>query len=232
MPKNADPQNPISRRSFLKMTCVTTAAIATANLTLTACGSGDPEALAPAEGKTIDLPSYTFGDLKMDQRILVAYASGTGSTVGVAEAIGKTLAESGAAADVRPVKEDPAVDGYQSVVIGSAVNGGKWLPEALAYVEDHRQALNRVPVAVFCVHGMNTADDEQCRKKRLAYLDPVRVLIQPVDEAFFAGIGMNPDEGSWLARWAYRKFGGSLEGDCRDWNKIRAWAASLPEMLA
>ena len=40
----------------------------------------------------------------MSNKILVTYASRTGSTVGVAEAIGKTLAESGLQVDVRPMR--------------------------------------------------------------------------------------------------------------------------------
>lgn len=66
----------------------------------------------------------------MNKRILVTYATHTGSTVDVAAAIGETLGARGFAVDVRPVKENPSVDGYQAVVMGSAVNGAKWLPEA------------------------------------------------------------------------------------------------------
>ena len=41
----------------------------------------------------------------MSKQILVTYASRAGSTAGVAEAIGKTLAESGARVDVIPMNE-------------------------------------------------------------------------------------------------------------------------------
>ncbi len=39
----------------------------------------------------------------MTEKILVTYATCTGSTVGVAEAIGKTLAESGLEVEVLPM---------------------------------------------------------------------------------------------------------------------------------
>ena len=63
----------------------------------------------------------------MDAKILVAYASRAGSTSRVAEAIGKTLAESGAQVEVRLMKDvkDPAP--YRVVVAGSAIQGGRWL---------------------------------------------------------------------------------------------------------
>jgi menaquinone-dependent protoporphyrinogen IX oxidase len=43
--------------------------------------------------------------MMMDDRILVTYATRSGSTRNVAEAIGKTLEKSGARVDVLPVQE-------------------------------------------------------------------------------------------------------------------------------
>ncbi|HSK48703.1 MAG TPA: flavodoxin domain-containing protein [Coriobacteriia bacterium] len=163
----------------------------------------------------------------MSKRVLVAYATRTGSTVEVAEAIGKTLGERGFAVDVQPVKERPSLEGYDAVVLGSAVNGGKWLPEAMQFVESNTSALSKVPMAAFCVHIMNMGDEEKPRRKRLAYLDPVRKLVQPSDEGFFAGVGPTKEETSMLARWAFRAFGGGGEGDCRDWDQINNWAQQL-----
>ena len=69
----------------------------------------------------------------MSQKILVTYASRTGSTVGVAEAIGKTLIEGGAQVDVLPMKEVTDLSAYRAVVAGSAIQAGHWLPEAMRY---------------------------------------------------------------------------------------------------
>ena len=41
----------------------------------------------------------------MSTKILVTYATGTGWTVGVSEAIGRTLSETGALVDVLPMRE-------------------------------------------------------------------------------------------------------------------------------
>lgn len=163
----------------------------------------------------------------MPQRILVTYATRTGSTVGVAEMIGKTIAARGYAVDVKPVKEVVSTAVYQAVVIGSAINGAQWLPEAVDFVKQNQAALNQVPLAVFCVHIMNLGNDEKSRKNRLAYLDAVRALVKVKDEAFFAGLGMNPAETSGFTRWIYRTFKIGPEGDCRDWEKIRGWGEGV-----
>jgi menaquinone-dependent protoporphyrinogen oxidase len=163
----------------------------------------------------------------MPDRILVAYATHTGSTAEVATVIGEELRGRGFDVDVAAVNNAAPVRGYQAVVLGSAVNGGRWLPEALEFVSNHHAALSAMPVAVFCVHIMNAGDDERSRRKRMAYLEDVRRFIRPVDEAFFLGIGPDPKKESWLARWTFRRFGGAGEGDCRDWEKIRQWARGV-----
>ncbi len=56
----------------------------------------------------------------MSNKILVTYATCTGFTVGVAEAIGKTLAENGAQVDILPMREVKDLSPYHAVVAGSA----------------------------------------------------------------------------------------------------------------
>jgi len=87
----------------------------------------------------------------MSLKILVAYASRTGSTAGVAEAIGKTLMEKGAQVDVQPMQDVKALTPYRAVVAGSAIQNRQWLPEAMQFVQTHRAALNQKPFAMFSV---------------------------------------------------------------------------------
>src|SRR6202171_5750832 len=123
----------------------------------------------------------------MNQPVLVTYASKAGSTVAGADAIGDVLAARGFLVTVRPVKDKPSLQGYQAVVIGSAIRMGSWLPEALAFARDNRARLSQLPTAIFTVHMLNTGDDAASRAARQAYTAPVCQLITPQAEAFFSG---------------------------------------------
>jgi menaquinone-dependent protoporphyrinogen oxidase len=171
-------------------------------------------------------------EFSMQKSVLVAYATKTGATAGVAEAIAKSLTECGYAVDVKQMNGISSVEGYGAVVLGSGVNGARWLPEAMTFVKDHQAALNQIPLALFCVHIMNLGDDEQRRQKRQAYLDSVRSMVKARSEAYFAGFGYDPKRGSRFEGFLNRVFKIGPEGDCRDWEKIRAWANELPKQLS
>jgi len=74
----------------------------------------------------------------------------------VAEAIGRTLGERGYAVDVKPLRDKPSPGGYDAVVVGSAINGGAWLPEAIGWVESN-SSVGRGSGAVTAAAGCDRA---------------------------------------------------------------------------
>jgi menaquinone-dependent protoporphyrinogen oxidase len=128
--------------------------------------------------------------------------------------------------DVKPVKEKPPLNGYQAVILGSAIRMGNWLPEAVEFVKANQEALNATPIALFTVHMLNTGDDETSRANRLAYLDAVRPLLDHSEEVYFAG-RMDFSKLSFLDR-IIAKMVKAEEADRRDWVRIRNW---VPEVL-
>jgi len=213
----------IDRREFVRIGAC--AGAATALALAVGCSSAGT---AKSDESEVETPSFTYGEeTGMSRRVLVGYATRTGSTAGVADAIGRTLGERGYAVDVKPFRDQPSPGGYDAVVVGSAINGGAWLPEAIGWVESNSSVLRDVPTAAYCVHSMNGGADEKQTRKRTAYLDKVRDAVTLAAEGFFLGKGPADDDSSLIARWAFKAFGGTAEGDARDWDKIKAWAEGL-----
>jgi menaquinone-dependent protoporphyrinogen IX oxidase len=112
------------------------------------------------------------------------------------------------------------------VLIGSAVQYGTWLPEAVDFVKTQQATLARLAVALFCVHIQNGGDDENSRQKRHAYLDAVRPLVQPVAEGFFMGRFNRRGARLMLPGWLAR-FVPTL--DFRNWDRVHAWGETVFE---
>lgn len=170
----------------------------------------------------------------MSNTILVTYASRTGSTVGVAEAIGKALTESGIAVDVRPMEDVKDLTPYRAVVAGSAIQGGQWLPEAMGFMQTHRAALAEKPFAAFLVCMTLAMKNATYHRGVADWLKPVRALVKPVSEGYFAGALTISKIPSFAQRLQFRVsvlLGIWTEGDHRDWNAIHQWANTLAAQL-
>lgn len=209
----------LSRRDFFKVAGITLAATM-----LTCSGLGYAATRSP-EAET---PNLAFGKEKtMGNRLLIAYATRAGSTVEVAAAIGENLSQRGFDVDVKPIKDEPNLEGYRAAILGSAIRMGSWLPEAVRYIETNQQVLSQMPVALFTVHMLNSGDDETSKTNRLAYLDKVRPFLNQPEEVYFEGV-MDFSRIS-LADRLISKMVKAVEADKRDWEKIHSW---VPEMLA
>ncbi|MBN1878323.1 MAG: flavodoxin domain-containing protein [Anaerolineae bacterium] len=208
-----------SRRNFIKVIGLGLAAT-----TLTCSGIGYVATRAP----DVETPTFTFGEENTTgYHILVTYATRAGSTAEIATAIGESLSQRGFVVDVRPVKDNPDLAGYQAVLMGSSVRMGNWLPEAITFIENNQSALVQTFIALFTVHLQNVDDDETSRAARLAYLNVIRPLLNGAEEVYFAGV-MDFSRLSLLDR-SISKMVGGVEADNRDWDKIRSW---VPAALA
>jgi menaquinone-dependent protoporphyrinogen oxidase len=220
---NVKPSSRISRRRFLLLGGGAVGACAVLGTGLAALDPGQP---------ALVFPQISYGENNaMNGKILVTYASRAGSTAQVAEAIGKTLAERGAQVDVRAMQDVTDVSAYRAVVAGSAIHGSKWLPEALRFVERNRSALAQRPFAAFMVSiTLGMASAAQYREGLKSWMEPVRGLVRPVSEGYFAG-SMDLSKLPWgineLMLRAVVSLGILPNGDHRDWNAIHAWAEEL-----
>jgi menaquinone-dependent protoporphyrinogen oxidase len=171
----------------------------------------------------------------MQYKILIAYASRTGTTAGVADRIGKALTDLGVNVEVRKMQDIYDVSPYTSVIAGSAIQDGKWLPEAMEFIEKNQQSLAQKPFAVFLVcMTLAMPKAAEYRTTVSSWFSPVRSLVKPVSEGIFAGALNLNQISSFSERLKFRlsvMFGVWKEGDHRDWKAINDWAKSLIPLL-
>lgn len=167
----------------------------------------------------------------MTKRILVTYASQTGFTEGVAEMIGKTIADENLVVDVLPMKDVKDVVAYQAVVAGSGIQAGAWLPEGIDFIRKNRQELTKKQFAAFLVcMTLTMKGGDKYRSHVREWMQPVRAMVPTISENIFAG-GLDlkkiPSSSDRLKFRLSTLFGIWKTGDHRDWEAIQKWAIEL-----
>jgi menaquinone-dependent protoporphyrinogen oxidase len=155
-------------------------------------------------------------------RILVSAASKHGATAEIARDIADVLAELGHETSVQPPDHVDAVDGYDAVVLGSAVYAGHWLGAAKRLAEQHGEPLRRRPVWLFSSGPLG--DPPKPTEDPLDAADVVR-LTGAVEHRVFAGRLDRRTLG--LAERAICAALRVEDGDFRSWPEIRAWASQI-----
>ncbi len=164
----------------------------------------------------------------MEQKILVCYATGAGSTAEVAEFIGKELESKEALVDIQEVSEVTDLASYSSVILGSSIRFGRWLPEAIDFLDRFSDDLVERPVAYFMTCLSIIQSSERLQETAQAYWTPILSHdqnIEPVGLGLFAG-SLLPELHD------LNEYQDSVYGDHRDWETIRAWTHEiLPALL-
>ncbi len=162
-------------------------------------------------------------------KVLVTAASKHGTTAEIAaeigEALRKALRDTGGeevVVDVRPVEQVGSVEGYDAVVLGSAVYAGHWLKPARELVDRQAQALTARPTWLFSsgpIGDPPKPDEEPVNATGILEATAAR------EQRVFAGkldkqtLGF----GEKAIVLALRV----PEGDFRDGEAIRAWARGI-----
>ena len=91
------------------------------------------------------------------RRVLVAFASRSGSTAGIAEAIAAELRDAGLAVDSRPAGDVPDVTPYEAVVLGSGVFLPRRASDGGGFLVRHEAVLKTRAVWLFCAGPIGRA---------------------------------------------------------------------------
>lgn len=160
-------------------------------------------------------------------KLLVAVASRHGSTEEIAAVVADELRAAGLEVDERRVDEVGSIEGYQAIVLGSAVYMGKWLPEAQHFVERRQPRLGTLPVWLFSSGPLGAEDPKP-------HGDPATVpaLLDATharDHHIFVG-KLDPKTLSFGERLITRAVHAPT-GDFRQWDAVRAWARDIAQQL-
>jgi menaquinone-dependent protoporphyrinogen oxidase len=165
----------------------------------------------------------------MAAKILVAYASRNGSTLEIAEAVGKELTHAGFVVDVMEMNGVTSVADYNGIVIGAPLYMGNLVPEVGKFVGKFRDPLVTLPVASFAVGLTPVSETVGNVDHAMECLHTALAPIKPAGTILFAG-KLDPEKLGFLQRTMI-SIGKIPTGDFRDWNLITAWARDLPLKL-
>jgi len=163
--------------------------------------------------------------------VLVAAASKHGGTQGIAERIGADLADCGLNVEVKKLHDVDEVGSYEAVVLGSAIFFGKWMKEAIQFVDAHAGELAERPTWLFA-SGSITGNPPIAEDKNAIRPSLVEKLLSSTharEHKLFAG---KLDRGTLsLAEKLPVKMARGREGDWRDLAAVDAWAAEIADAL-
>lgn len=192
-------------------------------------------------------------------KVLVAYATNTGTTADVARTIGEEIRKGGAEVDVLELEQVSGLGPYDAVVLGAPMIMG-WHRAATGFLRKNQQTLSQVPVAFFMmamslthtgetsIDGVPIYVDEKLPqppkvegrlsfKERYAtvdgYLRPVLKAapsVKPVSVGFLGG-RLDIYRLKWWQALFVMLVIRAQPGEKRNWDAIRQWAGSLSSML-
>ncbi len=164
-------------------------------------------------------------------KILVAYASKSGSTVEIAKFIGNTFSKK-KTVEVLKISEVTDLSRYSQVIIGSPIIYDKWIKEARHFIKDNEGVLAEKKVSFFLVCLVLCGNNEKTQKKADKYASEIEKTTPKINVRNFGqfkGV-LNYSKMSFKSKIMMKPLmasKGLKEGDYRDWKQIEEWTKRL-----
>ena len=154
-------------------------------------------------------------------KALVTVASKHGATEEIGRAVADRLIEEGLFVDVVRPERVESLDGYDLVVVGSAIYLGQWMKAARDFVELRADELRRLPVWLFgsgpISHFENEGDTAEGKR--------LQALVGAREARLFPG--RLQQRGLNIFERVSVSMVGSPWGDYRPWETIDEWAKAI-----
>jgi len=155
--------------------------------------------------------------------VLIACLSPSGSTRTICEHLKTSLEASGFSVSLADLADRPDPREALAVVVAAPIHGMQWMPEAVAWVEAHRDTLKGRPVALVAVSYLYFEGRRAWRSVITKRLEGVRQRVPHASVQVFGG--RLPSALPTPARWLFGvKKNRPL--DLVDPTAVVAWAAS------
>ena len=190
------------------------------------------------------VPSYS------KVKVLVAYGTRYGATIGTAEEIARVFSSEGFDVDVIDVKRAKIRDisEYKLVIIGSGMQIDRWTREAEGFLRKFQRELSQRKTALFVSSGTQALIElegipERTRRARQKYLEEkaARYEVLPISMRVFGGV-WDFNKMPWWSKKAMDEVKSKCNAaripeaklgvyDTRDWEDIRNWAKELVNQM-
>jgi menaquinone-dependent protoporphyrinogen oxidase len=168
----------------------------------------------------------------MKNKILVAYATLSGSTQEIAEKVAGTLQENGLEVDLLVLSKVQSLAGYSAVVFGAPLYMFHWHKDALHFLTKYQKVLmTDFPVAIFAGGPFGTGDEKEWQEVRneldkdlakYPWFHPVSIEI--------VGGKFDPTK----LRFPYNLIPALKKvpaNDLRNWSAIQTWSKQLSQIF-
>jgi len=178
---------------------------------------------------------FTNPVISSDKQILVAYATRSGSTREVAEAVAAALVDKGIKNELKPAREVRTLAEYRAVILGAPLYMFHWHRDALNFLSRHAADLAGLPLAIFALGPFHDEAQELQAAREQLDKDLLKFpWLKTATVQVFAG-KFDPAKLGFPFRLLMALPANPMRqmpfSDARNWPQINDWAAAIASEL-